>query len=215
MGLAVCLSEVCYAESRRFAAGSQNALILLLVCRRYSEKDSCLPTSFPACRGLSYHPLPRLIVQTASVSSPCGPDDSPAPRCILHFMYVSNLKRSTIIDCLPFGRVAFLLHLCKYAFSLVINTVRTCWHLSITVYLLFPAHITSLGPMSMPCLDLCQNVNTHSCYSPPLRIIALVMAAVLVLPISLDVIEIEICNDWLIINSITTKILRRWIGQRG
>lgn len=45
---------------------------------------------------------------------------------------------------IPFGRIPLLLHLREDALGLVIYTMRTGGHLSVTLDLLLPTHITSL-----------------------------------------------------------------------
>lgn len=54
------------------------------------------------------------------------------------------------VDRIPFGRIALLLNLSEDTFCFVVETVRTCWHLPITLYFLLSAHITRLPQGSMP-----------------------------------------------------------------
>ncbi len=125
--LGACPSEGCYVASRMSAVDSRNALQdaldLLSAYHNYSEIDSCLSISFPMCPDLSRHRLHRLVVQKASVGFPYGPNDSPTPRCIWHLNQISGSNAIDHRMCVPFGRIALLLDLGKYALRLVIDTV--------------------------------------------------------------------------------------------
>jgi hypothetical protein len=61
-------------------------------------------------------------------------------------VYVSDVHFQET-DCIsvPFGGISLLLHLSKYTFRLIINTVCTSWQLSIAFDFLLPAHIASLS----------------------------------------------------------------------
>jgi hypothetical protein len=56
---------------------------------------------------------------------------------------IYRADRRTRID-LPFGRISFLLDLCKDTFCLVVYAVAAFGHLAITFYLLLPAHVACL-----------------------------------------------------------------------
>jgi hypothetical protein len=73
----------------------------------------------------------------------------------------------------PFWWIPLLLHLCKDALCLVIDTVRTCGHLPIALDLLFPAHITRLWNLISEGMTYGSGVrNIYPCDSSPLWVIA-------------------------------------------
>ena len=76
----------------------------------------------------------------------------------------------------PFRRVSFLFDLGENALGLIIDAMGACWHFSIALYLLFSAHIAGLPQTSALLLSFECRGCTHSCDSPPLRVILIVTA---------------------------------------
>ena len=78
----------------------------------------------------------------------------------------------------PFRWIAFLLHVREDAFRVVIDTVRTGWHLSIAFDLFLPAHIASL---SFPQSVLQSRIYLTGEYPrnpPPFRVVLVIVRPV-------------------------------------